>query len=89
MNCLCAIYVDRNQRAFLAQMTLFVTRYYVIYHSFPINSQHLMTWEVGSPVSVSGKKCVSDRFIYLHCLKCVLMKAITYERGFYSFGVFL
>ena len=27
MNCLCAIYVERNQRAFLAQMTSFVVRY--------------------------------------------------------------
>jgi len=44
MNCLCAIYVDRNQRAFLAQMTSFVVRYDVINHPFPINSQHLMTW---------------------------------------------
>ena len=35
-------------------------------------------------VSVSGKKFVSDRFIYLHCLKYMLMKA-TCERGFYSF----
>ena len=36
MNCFCAIYVDRNQRTFLAQMTSFVMRYDVIYHSFPI-----------------------------------------------------
>ena len=46
--------------------------------------------------SVSGKKYVIDRFIYLHCLKCVLVNA-TCEReifklfkvskckGFYSF----
>ena len=49
MNCLCAMYVDRNQRAFLAQMTSFVVRYDVIYHSFPINSQYLMMWGVDSP----------------------------------------
>ena len=36
MNCFCAIYVDRNQRTFLAQMTSFVVRYDVIYHSFLI-----------------------------------------------------
>ena len=44
MNCLCAICVDRNQRAFLAQMTSFVVRYDVIHHSFPISSQYLMTY---------------------------------------------
>ena len=49
LNCLCAIYVCRNQRAFLAQMTSFVMRYDVIYHFFPINSQYLMTWGVDSP----------------------------------------
>ena len=42
MNCLCAIYVDRNQRAFLAQMKSFVVQHDIIYHSFPINSQYLM-----------------------------------------------
>ena len=42
MNCLCAIYVDRNQQAFLAQMTSFVMQHDIIYHSFPINSQYLM-----------------------------------------------
>ena len=52
MNYLCAIYVDRNQRAFLAQMTSFVVRYDVIYHAFPINSQNLMTLGVDSPVFV-------------------------------------
>ena len=52
MNCLCAIYVDRNQRAFLAQMRSFVVRYDVIYHISPINSQYLMTWEVASPGNV-------------------------------------
>ena len=35
MNCLCAIYVDRNQRTFFARMTSFVVRYDVIYHFFP------------------------------------------------------
>ena len=34
MSCLCAMYVDRNQRAFLAQMMSFVVRYDVICHSF-------------------------------------------------------
>ena len=33
------VYVNRNQWAFLAQMTSFVVQYDVIYHSFPINSQ--------------------------------------------------
>ena len=49
MNFLCSIYVDRNQRAFLAQMTSFVVRYDVIYHSFSISSQYLMTCGVNSP----------------------------------------
>ena len=49
MNCLCAIFVDRNQRAFLAEMTSFVMRYDVIYHLSPINSQYLMEWGVNSP----------------------------------------
>ena len=49
LNCLCAIYVCRNQRAFLAQMTSLIVRYDVIYHFFPINSQYLMTWGVDSP----------------------------------------
>ena len=43
MNCLCPIHVDWNQQAFLAQMTPFVVQYDVVYHSFPINSQYLMT----------------------------------------------
>ena len=50
MNCLCAKYIDRNQQAFSAQMTSFVVRYDVIYHSFPITSKYLMTWGVNSPV---------------------------------------
>ena len=50
-----AIYVDWDQRAFLAKMTSFVVRYYVIYHSFPINSQYLMTWGVESPETVHLK----------------------------------
>ena len=37
VNCLCAMYVDRNQRSFLAQMTSFVVQYDVTYHSFHIN----------------------------------------------------
>ena len=51
MNCLCAIYIDRNQRAFLAQMTSFVMRYDVIYHLFPIGSRYLMTLGADSPCS--------------------------------------
>ena len=50
MNCLCAIYVDQNQQAFLAQMMSFVLRNDVINHSFPINSQYLMMWRIDSPV---------------------------------------
>ena len=50
MNCLCAIDVDWNQRAFLAHMTSFVVQYDIIYHFFPINCQYLMTWGVDSPV---------------------------------------
>ena len=42
MNCLCAIYVDQNQEAFLAQMMSFVVQHDIIYHSFPINSQYLI-----------------------------------------------
>ena len=61
MNCLCAIYVDRNQRAFLALMRSFVVRYDVIYHISPINSQYLMTWEVASPGNVFlGLTCNSQ-----------------------------
>ena len=61
MNCLCVIYVDRNQRAFLAQMTSFFVRYDVIYHLSPINSQYLMTWEVDSPGNVFfGLTCNSQ-----------------------------
>ena len=41
-NILCAIYVEQNQRAFLAQMKSFIVQYDIIYHSFPINSQYLM-----------------------------------------------
>ena len=54
MKCLCAIYVDRNQCAFLAQMTSFVMRYDVIYHFFLINSQCLMTWGVDSPEIINN-----------------------------------
>ena len=50
MNCLCAINVDQNQRAFLAQMTSFVMRYDIMYHSFPLNSQYFDDMEVDSPV---------------------------------------
>ena len=49
MNCLCAMYVDRNQRAFLAQMMSFVVRYDAICHFFPFNSQYLMTRGVDIP----------------------------------------
>ena len=61
MNYLCAIYVDRNQRAFLADTRSFVVRYDVIYHLSPINSQYLMTWEVDSPGNVFlGLTCNSQ-----------------------------
>ena len=49
MNCLCATYVDQNQRAFLAQMTSFVVRYDFIYDFFRISSQYLMIRGVDSP----------------------------------------
>ena len=49
MNCLCAIYINRNQQAFLAQMTSFAVRYDVIYYFFPISYQYLMTWGIDSP----------------------------------------
>ena len=63
MNCLCAIYVDRNQQTFLAKMTSFVMRYDIIYHSFLINSQCLMMWGVDSPVSgVTG--CFAHKLIH-------------------------
>ena len=42
INCLCAIYFNRNQQAFLAQMTSFAVRYDVIYHFFPINYKQLL-----------------------------------------------
>ena len=48
------MYVDRSQRAFLAQMMSFVVPYDVIYHSFPINSQYLMMWGVDSPEGGGG-----------------------------------
>ena len=54
MNCLCAIYVDRNQRAFSAQMTSFAVQYDVIYHFFPINSQCLMMWGVDGPEIINN-----------------------------------
>ena len=61
MNCLCAIYVDRNQRPFLAHTRSSVVRYDVIYHLSPINSQYLMTWEVASPGNVFlGLTCNSQ-----------------------------
>ena len=61
MNCLCVVYGDRNQRAFLAQTRSFVVRYDVIYHLSPINSQYLMTWEVDSPGNVFfGLTCNSQ-----------------------------
>ena len=47
MKCLRAIHVDRNQQTFLEQMTSFVARYDVIYHSLPIISQYLMMWGGG------------------------------------------
>ena len=49
MNCLCATYVDQNQRAFLVQMTSFLVRYDFIYDFFPVSSQYLMMWGVDSP----------------------------------------
>ena len=36
---------------FFAQMTSCAVRYHVIYHSFRINSEHLRTWRVYSPVT--------------------------------------
>ena len=42
INCLCDIYFNRNQQAFLAQMTSFAVRYDVIYHFFPINYKQLL-----------------------------------------------
>ena len=63
MNCLCAIYVDRNQQTFLAKMTSLVMRYDIIYHTFLINSQCLMMWGVDSPVSgVTG--CFAHKLIH-------------------------
>ena len=49
INCLCATYINQNQRAFLAQITSFVLRYDFIYDFFPISSQYLMMWGVDSP----------------------------------------
>ena len=43
-------YIFRSESTgILVQMTSFVVRYDVIYHSFPINSQYLMTCGVDSP----------------------------------------
>ena len=36
---------------FFAQMTPCAVRYHVVYHSFRINSEHLKTWRVDSPVT--------------------------------------
>jgi len=44
------LYFERNEQAFLEQMTSYVVRYDDIYDSFPISSQYLMSWEVDSPV---------------------------------------
>ena len=41
MNCLCAIYVDRNQRAFLAQMMSFYVGYDIILSVIPFLSNIL------------------------------------------------
>ena len=60
MNCLCALYVCRDQGAFLAQMTSFVVRYDIINHSLPISSQYLMMWGGGG-----GDSPVSGPFFFL------------------------
>ena len=62
MNCLCAVYVNQNQQAFWAQLTSFVVRYCVIYHSsLSILTQHLMTWGVDSPaVGLSRQQFIND-----------------------------
>ena len=83
MNRECAIYVDWNQRTFLAKMTSFVMRYDIIYYSFLINSQCLMTWGVDILVSgVTG--CFAHKLIHLmficHSLslkKGINMKTVT------------
>ena len=43
--------------------------------------------EILTQISITLKKYVIDRFIYLHCLKYVPMKAtqVTKCKGFYSF----
>ena len=56
MNCFCAIYVDRNQRTFLAQMTSFVVRYDVIYHSFLIILIFLYQGLAGYEALAGGNK---------------------------------
>ena len=55
-----------NQRAFLVQMTSFVVRYDVIYHSFPINSQYLMTLGVDSPAKVQPNPSPFYIPFYIH-----------------------
>ena len=49
-------------------------------HSF--HEEKLVLGETNR-TSVSGKKYVIDRFIYLHCLKCVLVNA-TCEREIFK-----
>ena len=65
MNCLCAIYVEQNQRAFLAQMTSFVVQHDIIYHSFPINSQYL--------IMAGGEGVDSPAFTGTGILQCSLL----------------
>ena len=87
MNCLCAIYVDRNQQTFLAKMTSFVMRYDIIYHSFLINSQCLMTWGVDSPVSgVAG--CFAHKLIHpmFICHSLSLNKGINMKNSYCTCG---
>ena len=57
MNCLCATYVDRNQRTFLAQMMPFVVRYDIIYHQFSIID------DVGRLTALKVRLTINQRFV--------------------------
>ena len=70
MNCLCAIDVDWNQHAFLAQMTSFVVQYDIIYHFFPINSQYLMMWGGGGGLTALFRRSCSSQLLINRVVSC-------------------
>ena len=62
MNSLCAIDVDWNQHAFLAQMTSFVVQYDIIYHFF-LPYQFSIFDDVGGLTALFRRSCSSQLLI--------------------------